>query len=145
MSDDLANTASRFRRLLELRDRRDASRVASEAAKVEHDEYEQELYAELADSEFTGSVRLNFPEWGEVVFTPRSTAYGRILDRAEAIRSFEDLSIDDVMVGAKVQQARLNEEIRHRLEQGDEMPKGVDFYENTGITVSRRGVTTEEL
>jgi hypothetical protein len=131
--------ASRFRRLVELREKRDSTKIAAETAEREYRAYEAELFDELEDSPMKGTRRfdLGFPH-GVVTFTPRETKFGRIIDADAALEYFEERGRIDDMTKPSIVKRRLNELVRELLDKGDPMPPGIDFYSNRGLTISKK-------
>lgn len=135
LTDDLTK---KFRRLVELRDKRDEAKTASEKAGKEYEEYEETIFDEVSESAFKGAIKLDLgPPYGEVSFTNRETPYGRIIDADAAREYFEEHGELDELSDAKFSKSKLNEIVKERLEQQKSMPPGVDFYHKRGITISR--------
>ena len=129
--------ASRFRRLVELREKRDQDKEQAETSETEYREYEAELLDEIRDSPITGTRRIDLGKYGTVRFTPRETVYGRIVDADKAIEAFEREGLRENMTKTQISKSRLNEIVRDRLETGQPMPDGVDWYANRGFTITR--------
>lgn len=139
MSDE-ERIASKFRRLVELRETRDADKTAAERSEEEYRAYESELFAELEESPIKGSRRIDLGEpYGLVVFTPRETKFGRVVDLDKALEHFEQRAMVEEMTKPKIEKRKLNEMVRDLLEQGKPMPEGIDWYANRGITISKKG------
>jgi hypothetical protein len=132
--------ASKFRRLVELRERRDITKGAADSAEEEYREYEAELFDEMANSPVKGTRRIDLGEpHGLVVFTPRETKFGRILNLDDALDYFEQRQMSDEMTKPGIAKRKLNEMVRELLEQGKSLPPGIDWYANRGITISKKG------
>jgi hypothetical protein len=132
--------ASKFRRLVELRDDRDEKKTAYDSAEEDYREYEAELYEWMKQSPIKGSRRIDLGEgMGVIVFTPRETYYGRILDKDKALKWFKERRMLPELTRSEIAKRKLNEIVRDRLESGSPMPDGVDFTANRGITISRKG------
>lgn len=137
---DHEREASQFRRLVELRNERDTTKKKAETAEREYREYEAELYDELEGSPISGSRRIDLGSpHGTIVFTPRETKYGRILDGAEARQWFADRDMLPEVSSPGWSKGKLNALVKEYLEQGKPMPPGVDWYASRGITISRKG------
>lgn len=140
MTAEDEKVASKFRRLVELREDRDERKSAFERAEEEYRSYESELFAELEESPVKGSRRIDLGEpHGLVVFTPRETKFGRVVDLDKAIAHFEQRAMVEEMTRPKIEKRKLNEMVRELLEQGKPMPEGIDWYANRGITISKKG------
>jgi hypothetical protein len=129
---------SKLRRLMELRVARDESKKAAEKAEAEYREIEAEVYEALEAVEGTIKVPLGDP-WGTVSFRQRETYYGRLIDDEAALEYFARRAMLNEMTAPKFVKARLNEIVRDCVEQGnfDELPPGVDYYANRGVTITR--------
>lgn len=132
---------SRFRRLMELRTRRDQDKSALEESERAYREYEAELYDELEASPVRGVRRIDVGEpWGVVTFTPKETIFGRILDEDAAVRFFAGRDMEASHTRRSITKRKLNELVREYKEQGRPMPPGIDWTPNRGISISvKRG------
>jgi hypothetical protein len=130
---------SKFRRLVELREKRDSTKLAAENAEKEYREYEAELWDELDDSPLKGTIKLDLgPPYGEVKFGPRETFYGRVLDKEAALDYFENRALMDEYTEPKIAMSRVNELVRECLEQKRPIPEGLDFYAKRYISISHK-------
>jgi hypothetical protein len=137
MSDE-ERIASKFRRLIELREKRDETKELAETAETEYREYEAELFEEIEHGPLKGTRNIDLgPPYGTVRFTPRETKFGRVTDSERAIEWLEQHGKNASMTQVKVSKARLNEMVRERLELGQPMPDGIDWYASRGITITR--------
>jgi hypothetical protein len=135
---------SALRRLMELREKRDEDKKQATESEKEFRDAEADWFEKLTDPE-TGNVRRIppvdlGPPWGRVSFQARETAYGRIIPgkEAEALEYFRARQLVSEMTEPKVKKARLNDLVREALESGDgQMPPGIDFYHNRGVTITR--------
>lgn len=128
----------RMRRLMELREKRDTTKLAAETAEKEYRELEGELWDELSESPITGAIKLDLGEpYGKVTFGVRETYYGRVLDADAALEYFENSARIDEFTKPQIVPARVNELVRERLEAGETMPDGIDFYARRYISISR--------
>lgn len=136
---DLAALESKFRRLAELREERDIDKKASENSEAAYREYEAELFEAVEESALRGTVEFDFGgDLGKIRFQPRRTIYGRVIDKNAALDAFENEALVDEMTAPKIEARRLNEYVRDRLENGQELPDGVDYYERRYFTISRK-------
>lgn len=141
MNDDvtLTNLESKFRRFAELREQRDIDKQTAERSEREYREYEAELFEQIEDAALRGSVEFDFGgDLGVIRFQPRQTIYGRVIDKNAALDSFENEALLDEMSAPKIEARRLNEYVRERLENGQALPAGVDFYTKRFFTISRK-------
>lgn len=137
--DALAGLESKFRRLAEKREDRDIAKSAYEKRERDYREYEAELFEQIEDSALRGTVEFDFGgDLGVIRFQPRRTIYGRIIDKNAALDAFENEAIADEMSSPKIEARRLNEYVRDRLENNQNLPTGVDFYIKQYFTISRK-------
>ena len=134
---------SQLRRLMEARDKRDELKKALTEAEREFREAEADLFDKLTDPD-TGDIRRIppvdlGPPWGRVAFTARETYYGRVIPgkEQEALEYYRERHLLDQMAAPKFVMKRINEEVRDCIEQGKELPPGLDFYANRGVTITR--------
>jgi hypothetical protein len=134
---------SAFRRLIELREERDETKTAAEAAENAYRRFEQELWDRMTED---GTLQMKDaslkvplgPPHGTITFSPRETKFGRVLNYEKALEHFEQRAMVDEMMKSKVSKARLNEYVRQILEDENAvMPPGIDFYVTKGITITR--------
>lgn len=136
---DLDAITQKLRRLVAYRERRDQTKLEADLANEAYRDYEQELFQEIDEGPLAGSVRLDLGEpYGEVAFRTRSTIYGRINDLEQALEAFEEEALTEEITKSDIRKRRLHELVRERIESGQPLPNGVDFYENRGITISRK-------
>lgn len=132
--------ASKFRRLVELRETRDQTKTSADIAEEEYRRYEGELFDEIQDGPMQGTRRINLgEEFGVVAFTPRETKFGRIIDADAAVEFFAKRDMAEEMTRPKIEKRKLNELVRDYLDAGKSLPDGIDFYVNRGITISKKG------
>jgi hypothetical protein len=137
---DLSALESKFRRLAELREQRDIDKKAAENSESEYRTYEAELFEAIEESALRGTVEFDFGgDLGKIRFQPRRTIYGRVIDKAAALEAFEADAIAEEMTSPKIEARRLNEYVRDRIESGQKLPDGVDYYERRFFTISRKG------
>lgn len=137
---DEEKIASKFRRLVELRETRDVDKLAAEKSEEAYRDYESELFEAMKASPIKGTRRIDLgPPHGLVVFTPRETKFGRILDLDKALEHFEQRAMVESMTKPAIAKRKLNEMVREYLEQGKPMPPGIDWYPQRGITISKKG------
>ena len=129
---------SKLRRFLELRDARDTTKVAAEQAEEDYRHAEAELWDNLDESAVKGGIKVDLGEpWGVVRFSPRETFYGRVLDSDAALDYFEQTAQVDEFTKPKIVAARVNELVRERIESGQPMPDGIDWYARRFVAITR--------
>lgn len=131
------DSKAKLRRHMEAREARDEAKMALKNAEAHLRETEDDVYESLEDLEGTLKVNLGEP-WGTVSFRTRETFYGRIIDDEAALEYFERRQMMDELTAPKFVKARVNEIVRDHIEQGIDMPPGIDYYPNRGVTVTRQ-------
>lgn len=130
---------AKLRRLMESRTRRDEAKVALEEAEADFRSCEADVFEALDDSGVQGTVKVDLgPPWGIVSFRTRETLYGRIIDEERALRYFEGRAMIDEVSAPKFVKRRINEIVRDFHEQGMDMPPGIDYYPQRGVTITRQ-------
>jgi hypothetical protein len=128
-----------LRRLMELRQHRDEAKVAAETSEKAYREAEADVYEALEESGIKSTVKVDLGEpWGTVSFKTRETYYGKIYDADAALAYYDQRGLTPDMTNPKFVMKRVNEEVRSRVEQGESMPPGVDYYANRGVTITRQ-------
>ena len=137
---------SKLRRLMEARTKRDELKADLKAAEEDFREQEAEVFdalEELRDPNDPRAkrsaikVHLGDP-WGTVSFRGRETPYGRIIDEDSALEYFEQRQMIDEITTPKFSKKRLNEIARDAKEQGVDLPPGMDYYYDRGVTITRQ-------
>lgn len=137
---DLSALESKFRRLAELRQERDIDKKSAENSERAYREYEAELFEQIEGSALRGTVEFDFgDELGVIRFQPRQTIYGRVIDKMAALDSLQDEDLVEEMTAPKIEARRLNEYVRERLENGQKLPDGIDYYTRQYFTISKKG------
>lgn len=126
---------------MELREARDTTKKAAETAETNYRSAEADLFERLDDGPVKrlNNVDLGEP-WGKVSFGARETHYGRVIKgmESEAIDYYTRTNQLQAMTEPKLVSKRLNEEVRAKLESGEAMPPGIDFYTRRGVTITRQ-------
>lgn len=131
--------AKKFRRLMELRERRDADKLAAERSEREYREAEAETWEAYDESPLEGAVKIDLGgDYGVVTFQPKETYYGRIIDRDKALEHFENRAMIDEVTEPKPVMARIHEIVRDAIDQGQQPPPGLDFYAKRYIAITRK-------
>lgn len=132
-------TMAMFRRLMELRDIRDTTKTAAETAETDFREAEADAFEAIRQSKQKGSWKLDLGEpWGTVSFRERETYYGRVIDEEKALEYYESRARIDDVTAPKFVMKRIHEDVRKSREEGSELPPGLDFYANRGVTITRQ-------
>lgn len=127
------------RRLMEARVKRDELKQALAAAEDDYRAQEAEFYEELEAAVGSKTLPMDLGEpWGLVKFRTRETYYGKIIDQDAALEWFEQRAMVDEVSSPKFVMARINEIVRERIDLGEQMPPGIDFSPNRGVTITRQ-------
>lgn len=130
---------SALRRLMEVRQKRDEAKKALELAERDFRECESDVFESLEDSDVKGTLKVDLGEpWGTVSFRTRETHFGNIFDEEAAIEYFEQRAQIDEVSAPKFVKRRINEIVRDAVEQGADLPPGVDYYTQRGVTITRQ-------
>jgi hypothetical protein len=136
--DAAQQLASKFRRLVELRDKRDITKASLEVVEKEYRDYEADLWDQLEASPIQGTIKIDLGDEGVVTFQRRETVYGRILDTERALEYFEQRALTDEYTEPKLVKRRVNELVRDCVEAGKPVPAGLDFYAQRFISISKK-------
>lgn len=134
---------STFRRLMELREKRDEAKESLSKAEEEYRTFEAEMWDRMTEDgtlttkDSTVRVPLGEP-YGTITFSPRETLYGRILDKKKAMRYIEDRQLSDEFTEPGIVMARINELVRGLSESGEAPPDGIDWYARRYLTITRQ-------
>jgi hypothetical protein len=129
--------ASRVRRLVELRGERDKTKIAADNAKREFESYQAAFFEEYQNSPLKGSIKLDIGgDYGTVQVVPRSTKFGRVLDREKAVEWMREREKLDEYMKDDFRMGRLHELVREYMEQKKPLPPGIDFYSKEYFTIT---------
>lgn len=126
-----------LKRLAEDRRARDQAKLASTAAENKYRATEAEIIATLEESGQKGRIKFDFGgDLGTISFQKKSTIYGKVLDRNQALDVFEDRAMVDEMTEPKISDRRLNDFVKGELEQGRDLPDGIGYNERKFVSIS---------
>lgn len=128
-----------LRGLMDARTKRDEAAKAAKEAEAEYREVEADVHEKLSDGPVSrlNNVDLGDP-WGKVSFQAKETNYGRIIDQDAALEHYENRAMVEQVSAPKFVMARINEEVRDCLEQGKQLPPGLDFYTKRFVSITRQ-------
>jgi hypothetical protein len=130
---------NQLRRLMDARVKRDEDAVKAKRSEETYREVEAEVYEAFEDSGTVGTIKADLGEpHGIVSFRTRETYFGKIVDEDAALEYYEQRAQIDEVTQPKFTMARINEEVRDRIEQGQSMPPGVTFTARRGMTITRQ-------
>jgi hypothetical protein len=136
---EIADLHDLARRYALAKEEADVLDTRAKAAKRHKDELEDELWFELERAKLPNPTFEDCPRPGLTLqLQRRETRRARILDYEAAAAALRDMGLDDEILEdqRKVRQQRLNQEVNERLENGDELPAGVDFTSTRFVSVS---------
>lgn len=127
--------------LLEARDKRDEAKVALTTAENDYRQQEAEYFTAMSESKIKNAVKIDLGDHGDVTFGLGSTRYARILD-SKKVREWAEANDERraafIDAEGKLVKARLNEEVRERLDNSTPLPPGLDFYVREYVTISQQ-------
>lgn len=130
---------SKLRRLMELRVRRDEAKQELATAEADFRDCEADVYESMEEDAVQGTLKVDLGEpWGIVSFRTRETYYARVIDEEAAEEYFEQRAMMDEISSPKFVKKRLNEIVRDHIEQNKDMPPGIDYYPDRGVTITRQ-------
>lgn len=128
-----------LRRLMEARQDYDEAAALEKRLKSVRDEVELDVFDHFENAGVMGSIKADLGEpWGVVSFRTRETHYAQIIDSDEVEEHYAQRAMLDEVSAPKFVKARLNEEVRECLDQGRDLPPGLSYYTNRGMTVTRQ-------
>jgi len=129
----------KLRLLWELRAKRDEAAAAAEAAEKDYREHEADVWMALDESPLSGAIKIDLGEpYGVVTFQYRETYYGRVLDKEATLEHFEQRAMIDDVMEPKLSKKRINEIVNDCLDEGKELPPGLDFYARRYVSMSQK-------
>lgn len=139
---------TRARRLLDLRMARDETKAAATKAEKAYRAFEAEFWDELEEEHgIDTSIDLDLgPGYGKIKLTRRETIYAQVIDPERLAEAARELGRDDEWItrpdeGVRKSDFRaqvLNEHVREAIEHEQELPHGLDFRFDRGITITRK-------
>lgn len=132
------------RQLLAARDAYAEADARRKAAKKELDEIELdvfELFEGMAAEGDKSSASLPVPlgePYGVVKFRTRETHYAKIADEDALMEWLENRAMVDEVSGPSFVKRRLHEMVRTALENRENLPAGLTYYTDRGMTVTRQ-------
>jgi hypothetical protein len=127
----------KLRRFVELREKRDAAKLAATRAESDYREAETEVWEAFDESPQEGSRKIDLGEpYGVVTFQAKETTYGRVLSEEEFLDYLEQSAQVEEYTVAKIKEARINELVRGFREQNIDLPPGLDFRTTRYVSIS---------
>lgn len=128
---------AQLRRLMELRDKRDETKIAADKAEHDYREAEADAFEALKDIKGAIKVDLGAP-WGETSFRSREQHFAQIINEDEMLAYYENRAMIDEITTAKPRMKVLNEHVRDAREQGLDPPPGLGWTTRRGVTITRQ-------
>jgi hypothetical protein len=139
MTDDAIGTdvQKKARSLVESRMKRDIDAEAAEQSEKAYRENEAEFWMAVEESPLQGAIKIDVGEpYGTVTFQTRETYYGRVLDKDQVLEHFEQRAMIDDVMEPKLSKKRINEIVNDCLDEGKDLPPGLDFYGRRYVTIT---------
>lgn len=124
---------SRARKLIELRDKYNLAKREADAAKLERDNFEMELWSELED---LGLKSFTMDDGTQVV-RPQPTIYADVVDEEAFIDWAKANGLEDEFTTEGLRKKSLNGFVRTRIESGEELPPGMSYRVDRGIRITK--------
>ena len=128
---DLDDFKTRLSKLAELKDRKAATAKADKEAEQEPKQFQADLWQDMAEAGID-SVKADGGR-----FTRQQTPYGVITDRDAFLAWCEENGVDGLTQEVEVKQ-RLNELVRDRLNNNEELPPGTSFFPRQYISYTKK-------
>ncbi len=133
----------KLRNLVEKREKRDAAKLAWQKEKDECETLELEVFDIFerpgADGEpqIKGTLTVPLGEpYGDVKFRTRETHYAKIIDDEEVQKHYEKRAMMEEVSAPKFVMKRLNDDVREALESDVDLPKGLSYTTQRGMTIT---------
>jgi hypothetical protein len=131
---------TKLRALVDLREKRDQTKDAAEAAEKRYRAEEAAVWEEIKDEHGNlTSFTVEFPDIGKVKFQRRQTIRARIIDEEKFAKWAEDEGRADEFLKPGIHKRVLNEEVREDIDHGQELPPGIDFSTTRFVSIQRQG------
>lgn len=132
----------KLRLLLKARDDYDEADKRAKALKKERDELELDvfdLFEQMqSEGQKVGTIPVYLGEpYGLVRFRPRETYYAKIVDEDKLLDYLNRRALTEEVSGTSFVKKRLHEMVRTAREHNADMPPGLTFYVDRGMTITR--------
>jgi hypothetical protein len=130
---------SKFRRLLEARDKHASLDKQAKEAKKELDEIELDVFEMCAEQGINGTLPVPLgPPYGTVKFKTRETHFAKIIDEDKFLQYLEERAQVDEFSTPSFAKKRLNTVVRDVLDNpGSTLPPGLTYSTARGMTITR--------
>ena len=102
----------------------------ADEAKGLHDKLQTEVFATMRDR------KLLTHKAEDASFSRKSTIYGHVQDRDAFVQWCRDNDLDSDILVVKEKGQPLNELVRSRIDNGEELPPGVGFYAREYVSIT---------
>jgi hypothetical protein len=143
LSDDFAHLIPPLRKLVDLRKKRDETKVAAEMAENRFREQEDVVQAALSALGDKAHISLDLGEgYGTWRMQRRHTMYGGVYDHEAAVEALEELGrLEELALpksAIKFRQKALNDFVKETLEHGGKLPAGIEPRPRIGVTMTHK-------
>lgn len=122
---------ARLTHLARLKEAKAQTAKIADDAKAEHDIYQASLYAEM-EASGVPSMRTT-----EGLFSCKSTAFAAVQDREAFTAWVHEQGLEDEFLRTEEVKGRLNEMVRDILDNGGDMPPGINWYPREIISFTK--------
>jgi hypothetical protein len=135
---------AKLRKLVEMREDRDAKKIAWQKAKDDTEALELEIFDIFerpdanGDPQIKGTLSVPLGEpYGVVKFRTRETYYAKIVDEDEVQQYYEKRAMMEEVSAPKFVMKHLNGDVREALENNQNPPPGLTYTVNRGMTITQ--------
>jgi len=136
MAEELLETLAR--RVIDLRANYEKKRKAKVSAEKDMKRAETDMNDAMARAKLPGATLALGEGYGNVQFNREQKVNSSVFDEEAAIKYFEDQGLAAGYVDEKVRKKPLNQLVREALENGQELPPGVEPRVTKYVKVTRR-------
>lgn len=136
MAEELLETLAR--RVIDKRAKYDEAYKARVKAEKEKKAAEADMNDAMAKAKLPGATLELGPGYGNVQFNREQKVNSSVFDEEAAIAFFEEKGMGPGYVQGKVRKAPLNQLVRESLENGQELPPGVEPRVTKYVKVTKR-------
>lgn len=136
MAEELLETLAR--RVIDLRADYEVKRKAKTAAEGKMKRAEADMNDAMAKAKMPGTTLELGPGYGKVQFNREQKVNSSVFDEPAAIKYFEEQGLRAGYVDEKVRKKPVNQLVRESLENGQELPPGIEPRVTKFVKVTRR-------
>lgn len=136
MAEELLETLAR--RVIDLRADYDKKRKAKTSAEEKMKRAESDMNDAMSKAKLPGATLELGPGYGKVQFNREQKVNSSVFDEAAAIKWFEENGMTAGYVQGKVRKKPTNQLVRETLENGGELPPGIEPRVTKFVKVTKR-------